>query len=139
MESTEREPTISDVLAELRGVEARLTKRIDDIENGQTKRIDTVESWLEAGIQTLQTDINAVDAKIDEAGIQTLRTDINAVDAKVDAVRHEVEVLGRDTRAGWAALKRDLPQAVVAAVDRTFGAELRALREEVDELKEAAG
>ena len=120
MENTEREPTIGDVLGELRGVEARLTKRIDDIENGQTKRIDTVESWLEAGIQSLQTDLNAVDAK-------------------VDAVRHEVEVLGRDTRAGWAALKRDLPRAVVAAVDRTFGAELRALREDVDELKEAAG
>ena len=84
MESTEREPTIDDVLRELRALRADHDQQL-----------------------------------------RTLRTDM--------------EIHGRATRRTLDGLPGAVAEAVVAAVDRTFGAELRALREDIDELKEAAG
>ena len=56
----------------------------------------------------------------------------------LEALRGDVETLGRQTRRGWEELSNtllaELPPAVVAAMDRRFGAERRKQRHEVDEL-----
>ena len=77
-----------------------------------------------------------------DALLLRLETKVDGLGSKVDrleSLRGEVETLGRETRREWAELRRDLPQAVVAAVERVIGPELHALRTDVDELKRASG
>ena len=102
------EPTIRDVLAELRAL-----RRVVD-EHGK---------------------------QLTEHGqkLDTLTSDITEHGKSLRSLTCEVETLGRETRELHAELLTELPAAVVAAVDRTFGTTLRDLRTDVDELKRAAG
>ena len=88
MESTEREPTIDDVLRELHAL------RADHDQQLHALRADHDQQW------------------------RTLRADM--------------EIHGRAPRRTLDGLPGAVAEAVVAAVDRTFGAELRALREDID-------
>ena len=75
--------------------------------------------------------------------LETLTREVTDHGEKLETLTREVETLGRETRAGWATLRdellTELPAAAVVAVDRTFGAPVRELRADVDELKQAAG
>ena len=100
------------------------------------QRLGGVET---AVTETLPRQIEDLDAKVDavDARVRNLEAKVSDLEAKGDAVRGELEILGRETREGWAVLQRELPPAVVAAVDRAFGTELRNLQAEVDQLKRA--
>ena len=117
MENTEREPTIANVLRELRAL------RADRDEQLRALRADRDEQ------------LGALRADHDEQ-LRALRADHGE---QFGALRGDMELHGRETRRMLDGLPGAVAETVVAAVDRTFGAELRALREDVDALKDAAG
>ena len=123
------EPTIRDVLAELRALRRVVDEHGKQLtEHGQK-------------LDTLTSDITEHGKQLTEHGqkLDTLTSDITEQGKSLRSLTCEVETLGRETRELHAELLTELPAAVVAAVDRTFGTTLRDLRTDVDELKRAAG
>ena len=57
----------------------------------------------------------------------------------MEALRADLEKLGRETRGGWAELRRTLLRDLPAAVVEAIGPELRDLRADVDQLKRKVG
>ena len=74
-----------------------------------------------------------------EPTLQDVLDRIDALTRGQDALTGELEIHGRETRELKAELMRELPEAVVAAVDRAFGARLLAVEDDVERLKRAAG
>ena len=73
-------------------------------------------------------------------GLEALRAEVGTVRADLAKLTCDVEILGRETRRKWAELEHELhelPAAVAEAVKQAIGPELRDLRADVDELKEA--
>ena len=101
---------ISEVLRELRGINARL----DGVRAEMATRADLAAE--RAALEALRADHGAA--------LEALRDGL----AKLTG---EVETLGRDIRRGWAELRRDLPRAVVEAIAPLYA--------DVAQLKRAAG
>lgn len=108
------EPTLRDVLREVRGINARL-----DAHGAQLAKMATREDLAD-----LRRDLRA--------RLEALRADhgerLEALGSKVETLRADLETLSR-------VLLTDLPPAMAAAVERVFGP----LRADVEELKRKVG
>ena len=145
---TDPEPTLSDVLRELRALRADNNARFDAVDH----RIDALKADNDIRFDAVDTRFDAVDTRFDAVDTRFDAVDrrfdavdhrFDAVDRRIDALSADMETLGRETRRGWETLRTELltelPPAVAAAVDRAFGARLRDLERDVAELKRAVG
>ena len=134
---TDPEPTLSDVLRELRALRAHNDTRFDAID----RRFDAVDRRFDAN----DTRFDAVDRRFDanDTRFDANDTRFDSIDRRIDALSADLETLGRATRRGWetlrAVLLAELPPAAAAAVDRALGARVRVLERDVAELKRAVG
>ena len=112
------DPTLRDVLTELRAVGEKLETLTRDVAD---VRHDVAD--LRHHVADLRHDVADLRHHVADHG------------AKLEALTGEVETLGRDTRELKAELLTELPPAVVAAVDRTLGERVRNLERDVAELK----
>ena len=133
------EPTIGDVLTELRALRADHGERLEALSGDVSKQ----GADLAAVRAEMATRDDLADLRRDvRARLEALRADhgerLDSLSGKVEALRADLETLGRETRGGWAELRElltDLPAAVVAAVERVIGP----LRADVEELKRKVG
>ena len=79
---------------------------------------------------TLQDVLSAIDNLR-----ENLMLEINEMRSDLGALAQEVETLGRVTRREWDLLRRDLPPAAAAAVEKVIGP----LQSDVAELKLKVG
>ena len=153
------EPTLNDVLRELRALRAEndtrfdaidrrfdaVDHRIDALSAENDRRFDAVDRRFDAvdhRIDAVDRRIDAVDRRIDALSAEN-DTRFDAIDRRIDALSADLETLGRETRRGWETLRTELlaelPAAAAAAVDRALGARVRDLERDVAELKRAVG